>query len=109
LVDSYKESVIKKYGKNSKAVVVKKNIQDFSYINKNSEKIEEIFYIFEYEYFLRKNKFSGYFSIENKKFYDLIEINSEIPILAVYAMSKLSKVRIIKLGKNLGLSRKESK
>jgi hypothetical protein len=104
----YDKSIIKKHGSYSSAFVSKKFIEDNSYTD-DLKKITEIHYFVEYEYLIKERKFTGVFILENEAFYNLIELNSEIPILLVKKKPSLSKARIIKLGTSLGLSRKESK
>ncbi|PCH76970.1 MAG: hypothetical protein COB98_04775 [Flavobacteriaceae bacterium] len=108
--DSYDALVIKKYGLNISATVMNKRIEVHSYQEKTGNgfnTIEEKQYAIDYEYTFYKT-FKNTFYVYNLVLFDKVEIGIQIPIRILKTAPQKSNARIVKMGLDLGFTRKES-
>lgn len=101
----YEKAVIKKYGSYTYATVIKKHIEDHSYVEKIDNRInpvKEFHYIIDYV-FTYKKEYTNSFYVTSKACFDKIEIGSEIPIKFLKIKPEQAEPRRQKLCKDLGL------
>ena len=106
----YEKPLSETYGINLSSIVTDKRIEDHSFneTSGSQEKyVEEYHYIVGYKYSFEKD-YESEFYIEEKDFYEKIEIGSEIPIRVLKFKPETSFPRRVKLGKKFGLQKRDS-
>ncbi|MCP3944503.1 MAG: hypothetical protein GY710_23900 [Desulfobacteraceae bacterium] len=105
----YEKKLAQKYGFNLSAIVTDKRVEDHSYMEKRGSEgiyVEEFHYIIGYGYEF-ENNYESEFYIEYEKFYNQIEVGSEIPIRVLKFKPEVSFPRRFKFGKQFGLKKSE--
>ncbi|QDO94548.1 hypothetical protein FNB79_11420 [Formosa sediminum] len=98
----YENEIIKKYGAFTTAIITKKEVEDYSYIDTETKnKVEEYVNTITYEFNYNSEHYLGDAVIDDKTLYHSLTVGLEIPIKYLKTNPNQSSVRIKKLKKSL--------
>ena len=103
----YSKALIKKYGCNSTATIIHKEIEDTSYTDSDMEGagqfVEEITYFLTYSFTYLGKKIENSFYVDTENYFNTLEIGDTVPIKFLKTKPEKSAVRMRKLANELNL------
>ncbi|WP_350284924.1 hypothetical protein [uncultured Croceitalea sp.] len=106
----YEQAQTKKYGANTTATIIAKEAKDVSYVTgkgKNKSKAEEFQYFLTYSFEHHGKWYENTFLVASKNCFDVLTIDSSIPIQFLRTNPKQSSVRRRKLSNEIKLPFKD--